>query len=164
MEVAQPVLPKELAGNGIELRPSRTGGEHCVCKRYMPFHNQGEVAFFLCGLYREGVHGIRCENLVLCRELMETEFGTFLGFEILTLFPFDRSLFDTSIMTEEEVAWVDNYHALVRERLWPALENVLNQMLHSSPIVTSPMTDAFSARKQSRPITGVYPRRCRVPR
>ncbi len=55
------------------------------------------------GLYREGVHGIRCENLVLCRELMETEFGTFLGFEILTLFPFDRSLFDTSIMTEEEV-------------------------------------------------------------
>ncbi len=91
------------------------------------------------GLYREGVHGIRCENLVLCRELMETEFGTFLGFETLTLFPFDRSLFDTSIMTEEEVAWVDNYHALVRERLWPALENAVQRAwldVHTAPLAT----------------------------
>lgn len=91
------------------------------------------------GLYREGVHGIRCENLVLCRELMETEFGTVLGFEILTLFPFDRSLFDTSIMTEEEVAWVDNYHALVRERLWPALENAVQRAwldVHTAPLAT----------------------------
>ena len=91
------------------------------------------------GLYREGVHGIRCENLVLCRELMETEFGTFLGFEILTLFPFDRSLFDTSIMTEEEVAWVDSYHALVRERLWPALENAAQRAwldVHTAPLAT----------------------------
>ena len=91
------------------------------------------------GLYREGVHGIRCENLVLCRELMETEFGIFLGFEILTLFPFDRALFDTSIMTEEEVAWVDNYHALVRERLWPALENAAQRAwldVHTAPLAT----------------------------
>ncbi len=91
------------------------------------------------GLYREGVHGIRCENLVLCRELMETEFGTFLGFETLTLFPFDRSLFDTSIMTEEEVAWVDSYHALVRERLWPALENAAQRAwldVHTAPLAT----------------------------
>ncbi len=91
------------------------------------------------GLYREGVHGIRCENLVLCRELMETEFGTFLGFETLTLYPFDRSLFDTSIMTEEEVAWVDSYHALVRERLWPALENAAQRAwldVHTAPLAT----------------------------
>lgn len=73
------------------------------------------------GVYREGVHGIRCENLVLCVPVMETEFGSFLGFETLTLFPFDRTLFDLSIMTPEEIAWVDNYHATVRERLTPAL-------------------------------------------
>ena len=73
------------------------------------------------GVYREGVHGIRCENLVLCLPVMETEFGSFLGFETLTLFPFDRTLFDLSIMTPEEIAWVDNYHATVRERLTPAL-------------------------------------------
>ncbi len=73
------------------------------------------------GVYREGVHGIRCENLVLCVPVMETEFGSFLGFETLTLFPFDRTLFDLSIMTPEEIAWVDNYHATVRKRLTPAL-------------------------------------------
>lgn len=73
------------------------------------------------GVYREGVHGIRCENLVLCVPVMETEFGSFLGFETLTLFPFDRTLFDLSIMTPEEIAWVDNYHATVRERLTTAL-------------------------------------------
>ena len=74
------------------------------------------------GVYREGVHGIRCENLVLCVPVMETEFGSFLGFETLTLFPFDRNLFDLSIMTAEEIAWVDSYHAKVRELLSPALD------------------------------------------
>lgn len=73
------------------------------------------------GVYREGVHGIRCENLVLCCEKMETEFGKFLGFETLTLFPFDRALFDLSIMTAEEIEWVNNYHAMVAERLMPHL-------------------------------------------
>ena len=74
------------------------------------------------GVYREGVHGIRCENLVLCVPVMETEFGSFLGFETLTLFPFDRTLFDLSIMTAEEIAWVDSYHAKVRDLLSPALD------------------------------------------
>lgn len=73
------------------------------------------------GVYRENVHGIRCENLVLCRHEMTTEFGDFLGFETLTLCPFDRSLFDTSMMTEEEIAWVDSYHATVAQMLMPAL-------------------------------------------
>lgn len=76
------------------------------------------------GLYREGVHGIRCENLVLCTEKMTTEFGRFLGFEVLTLFPFDRALFEKSIMTEDEIEWVDNYHATVYERLLPALSTL----------------------------------------
>ncbi|MDE5631821.1 MAG: M24 family metallopeptidase C-terminal domain-containing protein, partial [Muribaculaceae bacterium] len=40
----------------------------------------------------------------------------------LTLFPFDRTLFDLSIMTAEEIAWVDSYHAKVRELLSPALD------------------------------------------
>lgn len=74
------------------------------------------------GVYREGVHGIRCENLVLCVPVMETEFGSFLGFETLTLFPFDRTLFDLSIMTTEEIAWVDSYHTKVRDFLTPALD------------------------------------------
>ncbi len=75
------------------------------------------------GLYRENVHGIRCENLVLCRRLEETEFGAFLSFETLTMFPFDRALLDLDIMTPEEIAWVDSYHETVRERLMPHLSD-----------------------------------------
>ncbi|MBO4977338.1 MAG: aminopeptidase P family protein [Muribaculaceae bacterium] len=74
------------------------------------------------GLYRSGVHGIRCENLVLTHEVLRNEFGTFLAFETLTMFPFDRNLFDLDIMSADEIAWVDGYHATVRQRLTPFLD------------------------------------------
>lgn len=73
------------------------------------------------GVYREGVHGIRCENLVLTVPAFSTEFGRFLKFETLTLFPFDRNLFDLSMMTPEEIRWVNEYHATVYARLAPLL-------------------------------------------
>lgn len=73
------------------------------------------------GLYRSGVHGIRCENLVLTVPAFKTEFGQFYRFETLTLFPFDRTLFDTSLMTPAEIDWVNGYHAEVRSRLTPLL-------------------------------------------
>ncbi len=73
------------------------------------------------GLYREGAHGIRCENLVLTVPAFSTEFGDFLKFETLTLFPFDLNLFDTEIMTDDEINWVNEYHTQVRNRLTPYL-------------------------------------------
>lgn len=74
------------------------------------------------GLYRAGIHGIRCENLVLTVEAFTSpEFGRFFRFETMTLFPFDRNLFDTSIMTPEEINWVNGYHAEVYTRLLPLL-------------------------------------------
>lgn len=73
------------------------------------------------GLYRTDVHGIRCENLVLTVPAFTTEFGRFFRFETMTLFPFDRTLFDTAIMTESEIKWVNNYHAEVYRRLLPYL-------------------------------------------
>lgn len=74
------------------------------------------------GLYRAGVHGIRCENLVLTVDAFTTEFGRFYRFEPMTLFPWDLSLFDTSIMTQEEINWVNGYHAEVFRRLSPRLD------------------------------------------
>ena len=81
------------------------------------------------GLYREGIHGIRCENLVLTTEAMETEFGKFYKFEALTLCPFDRSLFDTSIMSDQEVEWVNEYHRKVAAALSPLLEGADKEWL-----------------------------------
>lgn len=75
------------------------------------------------GLYREGLHGIRCENLILTIPAFTTEFGEFLKFETLTLFPFDLNLFDTGIMTDDEIAWVNDYHTMVRNRLMPLLDD-----------------------------------------
>lgn len=73
------------------------------------------------GLYLADRYGIRCENLILCVPDTVTEFGQFLKFEPLTLFPFDLRLFQTEIMTPEEIQWVNDYHARVREALTPLL-------------------------------------------
>lgn len=73
------------------------------------------------GLYLADRYGIRCENLILCVPDTVTEFGQFLKFEPLTLFPFDLRLFQTDIMTAEEINWVNDYHARVREALTPLL-------------------------------------------
>ncbi|MCM1292246.1 MAG: aminopeptidase P family protein [Bacteroides sp.] len=74
------------------------------------------------GLYREGEYGIRCENLVLTTDAFTTDFGHFLKFETLTLCPFDIKLFDTSIMSADEIEWVNEYHKTVCDRLLPHLE------------------------------------------
>ncbi len=73
------------------------------------------------GLYLEGKYGIRCENLIVTEKCMTTEFGEFLHFKPMTLFPFDVRLFDLDIMTPEEIKWVNDYHAEVRARLTPLL-------------------------------------------
>ena len=75
------------------------------------------------GLYRENIHGIRCENLVLTIPSVSNEFGDFLRFETLTLFPFDLTLFDTTIMSADEIEWVNRYHTTVRDRLTPLLNS-----------------------------------------
>lgn len=81
------------------------------------------------GLYRAGIHGIRCENLVLCvpSPLSNAEFGNFYQFEPLTVFPFDRSLFELSLMSDDEIEWVNDYHTHVRTVLLPLLENEIQR-------------------------------------
>lgn len=73
------------------------------------------------GVYLADRYGIRCENLVLTIPYEETEFGKFYAFETITLCHFDRTLFQTEIMTPEEIEWVNNYHKTVYDRLAPAL-------------------------------------------
>lgn len=73
------------------------------------------------GLYLADRYGIRSENLIVTELWKETEFGRFFHFEVMTLFPFDLNLFDTSIMTDEEIKWVNDYHTMVRNRLTPHL-------------------------------------------
>ncbi len=78
------------------------------------------------GLYREGVHGVRCENLILTVKAAPVAHGDgtqFLKFETLTLFPFDTSLIDMDLFTAEERAWLNGYHERVRSSLMPYLKD-----------------------------------------
>ena len=69
------------------------------------------------GLYRTGEYGIRHENLLLTVEDKETDFGKFYRFEPLTLFPFDKRALDISILSPHEIAWINDYHRMVYDKL-----------------------------------------------
>lgn len=74
------------------------------------------------GTYRPGRWGVRIENLVLNREAGASEFGEFLKFETLTLCPIDTRCLEASLLTHEELKWLNDYHEQVSERLSPLLE------------------------------------------
>jgi Xaa-Pro aminopeptidase len=74
------------------------------------------------GFYKTGAYGIRIENLVLCVEAEATEFGQFLQFETLSLFPIDTTLIDPDLLTIEEKNWLNDYHRRVLRELKPRLE------------------------------------------
>ncbi len=71
------------------------------------------------GLYREGQWGVRIENLVMNVAAPTNGFGEFLDFETLTLCPIDTRCIDMAVMRSDEIAWLNAYHAVVRERLAP---------------------------------------------
>ena len=75
------------------------------------------------GLYFEGLYGIRLENLVLVAPLAAVPGGTreMMGFETLTLVPFDRRLIDPKQLLPWELAWLNDYHARVRREIEPVL-------------------------------------------
>ena len=77
------------------------------------------------GYYRPGSFGIRIENLVHVLPAAAVEGGDMdmLGFETLTFCPIDRRLILPALMTEEELAWLDAYHADTREKLLPLLSD-----------------------------------------
>lgn len=73
------------------------------------------------GVYLSERFGIRTENIILTTEKCETEFGKFHKFETLTLCPIDTRAIDTSIMTDEEIDWLNQYHKRVYKTLSPML-------------------------------------------
>lgn len=76
------------------------------------------------GYYKEGEYGIRIENLVVVieDEELSSEETEMLGFETLTICPIDLRLVDPSIMTQEEITWLNDYHRFVYDSLAPHLD------------------------------------------
>ena len=74
------------------------------------------------GYYKTGAWGIRIENLVVVTPADSGGEREILGFETLTLAPIDRALVDRDLLDEGEIAWLDAYHARVRETISPLVD------------------------------------------
>ena len=72
-------------------------------------------------IYREGEYGIRIENLILCYEDEETEFGQFLRFDTVSLCYIEKSLIDKTLLDRKEIDWLNAYHSEVYDKLSPYL-------------------------------------------
>ena len=89
------------------------------------------------GLYRPQQWGIRIENLVMNQASESNEFGEFMRFETLTLCPIDTRVIEVSLLREDELAWLNDYHATVRERLLPLVDGAAKDWLLAR---TEPLT------------------------
>lgn len=78
------------------------------------------------GIYRAGEYGIRIENLVTAKKAEVGKRSTgeqYYDFETLTLCFYDTRLIDLSMMTKDEIAWINQYHAWVEKEISPLLSN-----------------------------------------
>lgn len=91
---------------------------------------EGMITSIEPGLYRAGKWGIRLENLVATQLDGESrEFGRFLKFETLSLYPFERECIELALLSDEERAWIDTYHKEVYARLSKHLDKNMQEWL-----------------------------------
>lgn len=81
------------------------------------------------GIYREGKHGVRHENLLLCVDAGNNEFGSWCAFETLTLCHFDTSAIIVEMLDADERAWLNNYNERVYRTLGPQLPEAVRTWL-----------------------------------
>ena len=84
------------------------------------------------GMYRNGKHGVRIENIMLVAEDIKTEFGEFYKLEALTLAPIDTRPLIKEMLSQQEIDWLNRYHSKVREELSPLLSGDDLQWLESA--------------------------------
>ena len=69
------------------------------------------------GIYIEGSHGIRTENVMVARNGVKNGDGQFMYFDTLTWVPIDLDGIDTKYMQLQEIEWLNSYHADVYEKI-----------------------------------------------
>ncbi|QIB33439.1 aminopeptidase P family protein [Ancylobacter pratisalsi] len=86
------------------------------------------------GYYKTGAFGIRLENLLIVAEppAIEGAEKPLLGFETLTLAPFDRRVIDLALLTPDEISWLDAYHARVRAEIGPLVDGPTRAWLEAA--------------------------------
>ena len=98
-------------------------GPHQIRMNHVPTPLQpGMIITDEPGIYKAGSHGIRIENTLLIVPAQETDFGRFFKFEALTLCPIQKEAICIEMMSNEEIDWLNSYHAEVYRRLSPLLD------------------------------------------
>ncbi len=89
------------------------------------------------GLYKEGRHGIRIENLVAVQNDVKTEFGQFYSFETLSVVPYEKRLIDVRYLSDSEIDRINAYHKWVHDQIYDYVSNEAKVWLDeaTSPIV-----------------------------
>ena len=110
-------------GHGVGAYLNVHEGPHQVRMQWRPapFH-AGMTITDEPGLYIEGEYGIRIENTLLTIPYRSTDFGEFLQFSSLTLCPIDTTPIVISMLSAEEITWLNDYHRLVYTTLTPHLD------------------------------------------
>lgn len=120
-------------GHGVGYFLNVHEGPQVISYRAMPLpHTAMEPGMITSnepGIYRPGRWGVRIENLTACRPWLSGELGEFLGFETLTLCPIDTRCIDRGLMRPDEIDWLDDYHATVRQRLLPLVSGAAREWL-----------------------------------
>lgn len=111
-------------GHGVGAYLNVHEGPHQVRMQWRPapFH-AGMTVTDEPGLYVEGLFGIRIENTLLTTPYRSTPFGEFLQFSSLTLCPIDTAPIERSMLTIDELSWLNNYHRTVYNTLAPHLDS-----------------------------------------
>lgn len=112
-------------GHGVGVYLGVHEGPQRISKGWSPTAlHPGMIVSNEPGYYKVGAYGIRIENLQYVTEPETPDGGdrAMLGFEPLTLAPLARDLIDLSLLTPQERAWVDAYHARVWREIGPALD------------------------------------------
>jgi Xaa-Pro aminopeptidase len=123
-------------GHGVGCYLSVHEGPHSISKRPSDVAlRPGMIVSNEPGYYKPGAYGIRIENLVAVVEQRPQPEGAerqTLGFETLTLVPYERRLIDVGLLTPEERTFIDDYHARVREVLLPLLDANASRYLRAA--------------------------------
>ncbi len=111
-------------GHGIGSFLSVHEGPQSISRNGMVALEPGMILSNEPGYYREGHYGIRIENLMVVTEPEAIQGGEtkMMGFETLTLAPYDRRLIMRELLTAKERAWIDDYYARVWRELSPSLK------------------------------------------
>ena len=125
-------------GHGVGSYLNVHEGPHQIRMEYKPEPlRAGMTVTNEPGLYLAGKFGVRIENTMLITEYMTTEYGRFLQLEPLTLCPIDKKPIDIAMLTDEELEYLNDYHATVFKALAPYLDDEMTEWLADA---CSPLT------------------------